>query len=66
MAAFDLAAAGDQPEEPEGTVGLGDANITDIADFRASDAATDSAVSECSDGRRTGPGGQPCRDDITG
>eukprot|EP00969_Alexandrium_andersonii_P028377 1238775-Alexandrium_andersonii.AAC.1 len=45
---------------------MDDADITDIADFRAVDAATASAVSECSDGRRAGPGGQPYRDDITG
>eukprot|EP00969_Alexandrium_andersonii_P026096 1138957-Alexandrium_andersonii.AAC.1 len=45
---------------------MDDADITDIADFRATDAAVASAVSECSDGRRAGPGGPPCRDDITG
>eukprot|EP00969_Alexandrium_andersonii_P276275 12212029-Alexandrium_andersonii.AAC.1 len=58
MAVFDLAAAGGQPEGPESSVGMDDADITDIANFRAVDAATASAVSECSDGCRAGPGGQ--------
>eukprot|EP00969_Alexandrium_andersonii_P295708 13071210-Alexandrium_andersonii.AAC.1 len=66
MAVFDLTAAGDQLEEPESGIGVGDADITDIADFRAADAAVASAVSECSDGRIAGLGGQPYRDDITG
>eukprot|EP00969_Alexandrium_andersonii_P278505 12310722-Alexandrium_andersonii.AAC.1 len=66
MAVFDLSAAGDQLEEPESNVGMGDADITDIADFRAVDADAASAVSECSDGRRAGPGGQTYRGDITG
>eukprot|EP00969_Alexandrium_andersonii_P231369 10218382-Alexandrium_andersonii.AAC.1 len=45
---------------------MGDADITDIANFRAVGAATASAVSECSDGCRAGPCGQTYRDDITG
>eukprot|EP00969_Alexandrium_andersonii_P193186 8532499-Alexandrium_andersonii.AAC.1 len=66
MAVFDRAAAGGPLEEPESSIGVDDADITDIADFRAADAATASAVSECSDGRRAGPGGQLRRDDIAG
>eukprot|EP00969_Alexandrium_andersonii_P197650 8731862-Alexandrium_andersonii.AAC.1 len=66
MAVFDVAATGDQLEEPESSVGVDDADIANIANFRAADAAVDSAASECSDGRRAGPGGQPYRDDITG
>eukprot|EP00969_Alexandrium_andersonii_P005357 232993-Alexandrium_andersonii.AAC.1 len=66
MAALDLTAAGDQLEERESSIGVDDAGITDIAAFRAVDSATASAVSECSGGRRAGPGGQPYRDDIAG
>eukprot|EP00969_Alexandrium_andersonii_P139995 6193039-Alexandrium_andersonii.AAC.1 len=66
MAVLDLATAVDQPEEIEGSIGLGDADITGIADFRAADAAPVSAVLECSDARRTGTGAQAYRDDITG
>eukprot|EP00969_Alexandrium_andersonii_P017916 784349-Alexandrium_andersonii.AAC.1 len=66
VAVFDLAAAGGQLEEPESSIGEVDADITDIANFRAVDAATASAVSECSGGRRAGPGGQTYRGDITG
>eukprot|EP00969_Alexandrium_andersonii_P059665 2628162-Alexandrium_andersonii.AAC.1 len=66
MAVFDLAAAGDQLEEPESSIGVDDADITDIVDFRAADTAAASAVSECSDDRRAGAGGQAYRDDITG
>eukprot|EP00969_Alexandrium_andersonii_P046001 2018761-Alexandrium_andersonii.AAC.1 len=58
MAVFDLAAAGGQLEEPESSIGMDDADITDIADFQAADAAAASAVSECSDDRRAGAGGQ--------
>eukprot|EP00969_Alexandrium_andersonii_P362574 15460012-Alexandrium_andersonii.AAC.1 len=58
MTVFDLAAVGDQLEEPESSIGMGDADITDIANFRAVDAATASVMSECSDGCRAGPGGQ--------
>eukprot|EP00969_Alexandrium_andersonii_P010831 471620-Alexandrium_andersonii.AAC.1 len=61
VAAFDLLAVGDQLEEPESGIGMGDADIADIADFRAADAAAASPVSECSGGRRAGPGGQPYR-----
>eukprot|EP00969_Alexandrium_andersonii_P248304 10972323-Alexandrium_andersonii.AAC.1 len=66
MTVFDLAAAVDQPEEIEGSVGLEDADVTDIADFRAADATPVSAVSERSDARRTGTGAQAYRDDVTG
>eukprot|EP00969_Alexandrium_andersonii_P181369 8014031-Alexandrium_andersonii.AAC.1 len=66
MAVFDLAAAGDQLEEPESSIGVDDADIAGIADLRATDAAVASAVSECSDSRRAGPGGLPYRGDITG
>eukprot|EP00969_Alexandrium_andersonii_P203783 9004353-Alexandrium_andersonii.AAC.1 len=66
MAVFDLAVAVGQPAEIEGSIGLDDADITDIADFRAADATPDAAVSERSDVRRTGTGMQPYRDDITG
>eukprot|EP00969_Alexandrium_andersonii_P256629 11345389-Alexandrium_andersonii.AAC.1 len=45
---------------------MGDADITDIADFRAADAAAAFVVSECSDCRRAGPGGQLHRGDIAG
>eukprot|EP00969_Alexandrium_andersonii_P262278 11594573-Alexandrium_andersonii.AAC.1 len=38
----------------------------DIADFRAAEEPPASAMPERSDGRRSGPGGQPYRDDITG
>eukprot|EP00969_Alexandrium_andersonii_P175414 7757045-Alexandrium_andersonii.AAC.1 len=65
-AAPDPTAAGGQPEDPESSAGVGDADAADTADFRAADAATASAASECSDGRRAGPGGQPYRGDITG
>eukprot|EP00969_Alexandrium_andersonii_P249230 11015194-Alexandrium_andersonii.AAC.1 len=58
VAVFDLAAAEDQLEEPESVIGMGDADITDIANFRAADVAADSAMSECSGDRRAGPGGQ--------
>eukprot|EP00969_Alexandrium_andersonii_P017182 751992-Alexandrium_andersonii.AAC.1 len=65
-AAFDLAAAGDQLEEPESSIGVDDADIADLADFRAAEATPASVGSECSDGRRAGPGGQPYRGDIAG
>eukprot|EP00969_Alexandrium_andersonii_P301465 13326934-Alexandrium_andersonii.AAC.1 len=58
VAVFDLAAVGCQLEEPGSSVGVDDADIADVANFRAVDAAAASAVSECSDGRRAGPGGQ--------
>eukprot|EP00969_Alexandrium_andersonii_P085793 3782141-Alexandrium_andersonii.AAC.1 len=35
MAAFDLVAAGGPLEEPESSIGVDDADIADIADFRA-------------------------------
>eukprot|EP00969_Alexandrium_andersonii_P318311 14060428-Alexandrium_andersonii.AAC.1 len=58
MAAFDLAAAGEQFEEPEGSIGLDDADIADITNFQATGSDTASATPECSGGRRAGPGGQ--------
>eukprot|EP00969_Alexandrium_andersonii_P159549 7049367-Alexandrium_andersonii.AAC.1 len=58
VAVLDLTAAGDQLEEPGSSIGMGDADITDLADFRAVDETPASAVSELSDGRRAGPGGQ--------
>eukprot|EP00969_Alexandrium_andersonii_P334866 14799670-Alexandrium_andersonii.AAC.1 len=58
MAAFDLAAVGEQREEPEGSVGMDDADIADITNFRAADSDAASAVPELPGGRRAGSGGQ--------
>eukprot|EP00969_Alexandrium_andersonii_P319685 14122761-Alexandrium_andersonii.AAC.1 len=66
VAVFDLTTAGGQLAEPENSIGMGDADITDLADFRAVDEPPASAVSGCSGDRRAGSGGQPCRDDIAG
>eukprot|EP00969_Alexandrium_andersonii_P261180 11546630-Alexandrium_andersonii.AAC.1 len=43
MAAFDLTAVGVQFEEPEGGIGMDDADIADITNFRAMDSGTASA-----------------------
>eukprot|EP00969_Alexandrium_andersonii_P254794 11262398-Alexandrium_andersonii.AAC.1 len=45
---------------------MDDADIEDITDFRAVEEPPASSMSECSDDRRAGPGGQPYGDDITG
>eukprot|EP00969_Alexandrium_andersonii_P073502 3242351-Alexandrium_andersonii.AAC.1 len=66
MAVFDLAAVGEQCEEPEGSAGMDDAGIADITNFRAMDSDTASAVPGLSGGRRAGSGGQTYRGDITG
>eukprot|EP00969_Alexandrium_andersonii_P169023 7470723-Alexandrium_andersonii.AAC.1 len=65
-AVFDLAAAGEQLEESEGSIGMDDADITDIADFQAVDAGAASAVPERSGERKAGPGGRTYCGDITG
>eukprot|EP00969_Alexandrium_andersonii_P287452 12708339-Alexandrium_andersonii.AAC.1 len=58
MAVFDLAATGEQFAEPEGSIGMDDADIADITNFRAMDSDTASVVPEWSGDRRAGPGGQ--------
>eukprot|EP00969_Alexandrium_andersonii_P325499 14382685-Alexandrium_andersonii.AAC.1 len=52
VAVFDLTAAGDQLEEPERSIGVGDADIADLTDFRAVDEPLASAVSGRSGDRR--------------
>eukprot|EP00969_Alexandrium_andersonii_P048927 2146094-Alexandrium_andersonii.AAC.1 len=52
--------------EPESSIGMDDAGITDPTDFHAVEETPASAVSGGSGDRRAGSGGQPCRDDITG
>eukprot|EP00969_Alexandrium_andersonii_P113520 5017483-Alexandrium_andersonii.AAC.1 len=66
MAVFDLAAVGEQCEEPEGSVGMDDADTADITNFRAMASDSASAVPELSCGCRAGSGGQTYRDDVTG
>eukprot|EP00969_Alexandrium_andersonii_P002345 102231-Alexandrium_andersonii.AAC.1 len=44
---------------------MDDADIVDVANFRAMDSDFASAVPESSGDRRAGPGGQAHRDDIT-
>eukprot|EP00969_Alexandrium_andersonii_P310606 13725372-Alexandrium_andersonii.AAC.1 len=66
VAVFDLKAQGGQLVEPEGSIGMDDADIEDITDFRAVEEPPASAVCECSDDRRADSGGRPCRGDITG
>eukprot|EP00969_Alexandrium_andersonii_P007962 347094-Alexandrium_andersonii.AAC.1 len=63
VAVFDLAAAGEHLEEPEGSAGMDDADFADITNFRSMDSDTASAVPECSGDCRAGPGGQTYRDD---
>eukprot|EP00969_Alexandrium_andersonii_P110977 4898635-Alexandrium_andersonii.AAC.1 len=58
MAVFDLAPAGEEPEEPGGSIGMDDADILDISNFRAPESDTASAAPECSGGCRAGPGGR--------
>eukprot|EP00969_Alexandrium_andersonii_P061230 2698974-Alexandrium_andersonii.AAC.1 len=59
VAAFDLTAAGDQLAEPESSIGVGDADIEDLTDFRSVDEPPASAAPGCSGDRRAGSGGQP-------
>eukprot|EP00969_Alexandrium_andersonii_P093145 4112528-Alexandrium_andersonii.AAC.1 len=66
MAVLDLMAEGDQLVGPEGGIGMDDADIEDITDFRAAEEPPALAMSECSDDRQAGSNGQPYRDDITG
>eukprot|EP00969_Alexandrium_andersonii_P168247 7437928-Alexandrium_andersonii.AAC.1 len=56
--AFDLTAAGDQLTEPESSIGLDDADIADLFDFRAVNEPLASAASGWSGDRRAGSGGQ--------
>eukprot|EP00969_Alexandrium_andersonii_P092737 4093530-Alexandrium_andersonii.AAC.1 len=58
-------AEGGSPVEPESSIGMGDATVEDIADFRAVEPPA-SAVSEWSGDCRSGSGGQPYRGDIAG
>eukprot|EP00969_Alexandrium_andersonii_P071516 3156963-Alexandrium_andersonii.AAC.1 len=66
VAAFDLTAVGEQFEEPEGRIGVDDADIADSTNFRAVDSDTASAAPECSGDRRAGSGVQTYRGDIAG
>eukprot|EP00969_Alexandrium_andersonii_P025099 1096942-Alexandrium_andersonii.AAC.1 len=59
-------AEGGQLVEPENSIGMDDADVENVADFRAAEEPPASAMSDCSDGRRAGSSGQPCRDAITG
>eukprot|EP00969_Alexandrium_andersonii_P178267 7882460-Alexandrium_andersonii.AAC.1 len=65
-AVFDLADAGGQLQEPESSIGMDDADVPDLADFRALEEPPASAVPGCSGDLRAGSGGQPYRDDIAG
>eukprot|EP00969_Alexandrium_andersonii_P136407 6035190-Alexandrium_andersonii.AAC.1 len=59
-------AEGGRLVETESSIGVDDADIEDITDFRTVEESPASSVSECSGDRRAGPGEQPYRDDVTG